>query len=170
MKKIYALITLALTTSVAFAAPAPIVSSDGQSQVALPEGWGKTTGLNDKAEIEVKSSAKGLYMIVMTEGKGDFVNMDLSTFSKTTSKSLIDGLTEVEVTKPASVEVNGMKGIQLTIFGNMDNLRIGYVHTCLESGTNYYQILEWAPRSAFEREKSELNTALNGFAETVKKM
>ena len=169
MKKCFAFLATALLSSIAYAAPAPIVSTDGQSQVALPEGWSKTTGLNDKAEIEVKSPAKGLYMIVMTEGKADFVKMDLPTFSQTTSKSIVQGLTEVEVSKPVPVEINGMKGIQLTIFGNMDNLRIGYVHTSLESAKNYYQILEWGPRTAFDREKGELTTALNGFTELATK-
>lgn len=140
-------------------------ASDGQSQITLPEGWIPISSLNEKAELQAGNRASIMYVAVLTESRADFENMDIQKHSDTTRDSLKSALTAINEQGPFKITVGGFSAIQYEIIATFENVKLGYLHTTVESSKNYYQIIAWTLYSKFVSQKNVLNSVIASFKE-----
>jgi hypothetical protein len=140
-------------------------SIDGQTQIVLPGGWKAYRKLNDAAELQAANLGKNLYILVLTESKDDFDRISLKQHSAITRDSLLKSLTAPEVMGPKELTVSGYPALQFEIRGQIDNTKICYLHTTVETAQNFHQILAWTSKSGFEKNKMELQQVINSFRE-----
>jgi hypothetical protein len=141
-------------------------SIDGQSELILPSGWKEYRKLNDTAEVQAANLMKNLYIVILTENKDDFNHITLKQHSALTRQNLLKALTSPEVIGPKKLTINGYSAIQFEIKGQLENSKICYLHTTVETTQNFHQILAWTSKSGFEKNREELQQVINSFRET----
>jgi hypothetical protein len=154
--------------------PSPILdtrtelkSSDGLTMIKIPQGWTEDKELHQKAELQASDRAREEYIIVLSESKEDFQQMTLEKHSETTRGSLLNSLTNPEVSGPTMLTINGSAAIQYEIRGTIQNMNIVYLHTTIETPENFHQVLAWTLKSRFEKNQTRLRDAINSFQEVV---
>jgi hypothetical protein len=140
-------------------------STDGQSQIVLPSGWKEYRKLNDAAELQAANLGKNLYIVVLTENKDDFDHITLKQHSALTRDGLQKSLISPEMIGPKRLNIHGQTAIQFEIRGQLDNTKITYLHTTVETAKNFYQILAWTSKSGFQKNKEELQQVIQSFRE-----
>jgi hypothetical protein len=159
-------------TSTSSSSGTPHISDNTEIQVNLPSNWSKTTGLNDKAELEVSNPGKQMYLIILTESKEDFKkagqNINLQEHSKLTREILGKSITDAQENGPKSLTINGNNALQYEIFGVNSNLKIAYLHTTVETANNYHQIIAYTSQDAFSNNRAEMEAVINSFQEVKK--
>ncbi|NER78797.1 MAG: hypothetical protein F6K42_04305 [Leptolyngbya sp. SIO1D8] len=142
-----------------------LVSTDGSSQLTIPEDWSETTDLNDVAILQAANPVKEQYVIVIQDSKEDFTDANLEYHSEVTAELLIEGLTSPEVTEPRSLTINNYPALQKEISGAFDNINVVYLHTSIETPTHFYQVLTWSLKSRFEGNRSTFEQVTQSFRE-----
>ncbi len=142
-----------------------IISSDGQFQLQVPSGWRQATDLNEKAELQAADRLREMYVVVLSENKMDFEEMSLDKHSQITRENLVESLTSTETSGPTTLVINGSPAVQYFISGTVDNLRVTYLHTTVETSKSFNQILAWTLRSRFEQNRAELQDVIQSFKE-----
>jgi len=142
-----------------------LFSSDGGTQITLPSGWSQLKDLNDKAELQAGNMLQEMYLIVLTEAKEDFVDMTRKKHSEMTRSILIQSLTSPEMVGPSEIKVGGNPAVQYEIRGVMNNIKVTYLHTTVESPKNFHQVLAWTLRSRFTKNETTLQRAIASFRE-----
>ncbi|MBX7148324.1 hypothetical protein K1X76_04510 [bacterium] len=139
---------------------------DNRSQVELKSGWAVTTGLNDKADIQIENVTKNLYFISLSEAKANLEkSMFLEKYSELTRQNLIRPLTDVRYSAPVYKTIGGYKALQYEITAKSDNLDIWYFHTIVETPTNYHQLISWTLKDTFSPNRTELESVIDSFKE-----
>lgn len=142
-----------------------LTSTDGTSQILVPEEWESATDLNDVAILQAEHPTEEQYVIVIQDSKEDFADADLALHSEVTTEAIVSSLTDGSSTEPESVTINGNPALQKEISGTIDNINIIYLHTNVETPTSYYQVLTWSLRSQFEDYRSNFEQVTNSFEE-----
>lgn len=127
-----------------------LVSDDQKSQITMPTGWGEMNDLNDKADLQAGNAGDNMYFIVLSESKKDFTNaMTMEQHSDITRKSLKKSLSDITEQGPFHTVVNGKPAVQYEILANFKTLRVGYLHTTVETDNNFHQLLAWTTYEKF---------------------
>jgi uncharacterized RDD family membrane protein YckC len=138
-------------------------STDGQIQVTVPADWVGHPELHDEASIEVGNGWKELYLIVLRENKSDFVGMNLDKYSQITKEILEESLEFPETSEPSEFRINDNDAVQYEIRGISEGLEVVFLHTSVEDGRNYYQVLAWTLNSYFRNRKTLLQEVIQSF-------
>lgn len=120
-----------------------VTSYDGRFQVTVPGGWKEDNSLHEEAELEVAHRSTKMYAIVLAESKEDFDKMTLQGHSDVTRTGLKESVTVEKEIGPVSLTIDGHPALQYEIQAVVDNTKIVYLHTTVESPTYFYQILTW---------------------------
>ncbi len=146
-----------------------ITSPDGLASIVLPSGWKQEQAqeLHDQADLQASDRANEMYVIVMSENKEGFRDMTAEKHSQLTRSALTEKLEAPEVSAPAQVTIDGLKGTQYEIRGGVDNLDITYLHTTLESSTHFHQILAWTLNPRFDKNRPVLDAVTQSFKEVA---
>lgn len=142
-----------------------IKSTDGLTQVTVPQGWKAMKGLNDEASLQAAYPQKELYVIVMTESKEDFDKMTMEKYSKLTRGMIFEALASGKEEKTGSLKINGNPALQYKLEGSMDNIKVVYLHTTVEGKKYFHYILAWTLRSKYEKNKDVLQQVIKSFKE-----
>lgn len=150
------------------ATPLVLTAPDKTSQITLPGTWTAQTNLNPEAQIQAANWTQGLYLIVLSEAKDKLKGMTRDKHSQITRELLTKNLVQPQVSKPTTVtQVNGNPAIQYEIRGSLNNFSVQFLHTTIETPTQFVQILAWAPPEAYERNKAELQAILQTYRPSV---
>jgi len=142
-----------------------IVSSDGEYQIQVPTGWKQITNLHEQAGLQAADHLREMYIIVLSESKSDFEEMSLDKHSQITIRKLIERVTSSETSGPTTLVINGNPAAQYVVSGTIDNLKITYLHTTVETAKSFNQILAWTLRSRFDQNRAELQNVIQSFKE-----
>lgn len=142
-----------------------IVSSDGEYQIQVPAGWKQITNLHEKADLQAADRLREMYIIVLSESKSDFEEMSLDKHSQITIGNLLGRVTSSETSGPTALVINGNPAVQYVVSGTIDNLKITYLHTTVETAKSFNQILAWTLRSRFDQNRAELQNVIQSFKE-----
>ncbi len=113
--------------------------------------------------IDKMVAARKHLALIYPNEKADFVKMDLPTLAKDRVDSMVKNLTNGTASDAKEVTVAGKKGLQFEIRGEIDNLRIGYLYTILESDENFYRVLGWTTLSKFTSTVPKFQEMLQSF-------
>ena len=116
-------------------------SSDGKIQVSTPPSWKIVTDLNDKADLQVSNSGESMYLIVLTDNKADYTNMDIDQHATKTLQTLTTAMTSSNTSDPVRLTIDGNPAVQHEVRGEIKNLNVIYIHTTVETPTSYQQIV-----------------------------
>ena len=144
-----------------------IVSSDGEYQIQVPTRWKQITNLHEKAGLQAADHLREMYIIVLSESKSDFEEMSLDKHSQITIRKLIERVTSSETSGPTALVINGNPAVQYVVSGTIDNLKITYLHTTVETAKSFNQILAWTLRSRFDQNRAELQNVIQSFKEVA---
>jgi hypothetical protein len=145
----------------------PLVGSDGKEQIALPAGWQEERSLHEDAQLQAFNPSKEMYVIVLSENKADLPeDMTLAKHSEITRNILTGNLRNSEVTGPTAVtKVGDYSATQYKIVGRISGIDVAYLHTTVETGDRFHQILTWTLPEDFDQNESELQTVIQSFRE-----
>ena len=140
-------------------------SIDGQIQVNVPPAWSVKTDLNDKAHLQVSDSSKEMYLIVLSDNKGDYTDMDLDRHANTTLDSLTKAMTTSTRNGPTRLTIDGKPAVQYEVRGEIKNLNVVYLHTTVETAKHYQQIVSWTLQSMYPEREDTLKRVIKSFKE-----
>ncbi|GAB4473534.1 MAG: hypothetical protein OHK0037_34030 [Elainellaceae cyanobacterium] len=153
-------------TSLPLPAEDRLISEDGQTAITLPDGWVRDDELNDRAQLEASNRAQQMYLIVLTQPKAEFQNMQREAYAEVTRGYLTRRLEKSEVSGPTPVaQVGGNPAIQYQVRGSLNNIDVLYLHTVVETPTRFAQILAWTPPADFEKNQPTLQQVIQSFQE-----
>lgn len=142
-----------------------ITITSGKIQITAPRGWKTAENLNDSADFQAVDTANGLYLIVLTDNKVDYVDMTLEKHSMETLAVLIKPLTSIIKSGPIRFKINGNPAVQYEVRGTIQGLNVVYLHTTVETSAHYQQIVTWQLVSSFESKKQLMQGIINSFRE-----
>jgi hypothetical protein len=142
-----------------------LIGSDGRSQIILPKGWKEYRKLHDNAEIQAAHLKKESYVIVLSENKEDFDEMTLEKHSKLTRTGILESLKKPTINRLPDLTINGRPAIQFEISGVINNIKIVYLHTTVETNEYFHQILAWTLKSKYNDNKESLQKVIKSFKE-----
>lgn len=145
-----------------------LASTDGQSRITLPSGWKEDQSLHEKAEMGAANRLGEMYIIVLTEDRQDFKNMNLDKHSEITRGMLTREAQDVQIGPPVRLTINGYPAVQYEIKASVDNVNVVYLHTTVETPKNFHQIVSWTLRSRYDKNRPELQQVIESFKEIPK--
>jgi hypothetical protein len=107
-----------------------------------------------------------MYLIVIGEGKEDFEEgTTVEYFASLSRKGLAEQVTGEQSTEPLPMQVSGHSAMEYQMEGSVDNIRIKYICTVIETPTHFYQVLTWTLPSRFEQNRETLRGVMQSFKE-----
>lgn len=145
-----------------------LTDSADLTEITLPGGWTEANGLNDEADLQALNLSAGNenYLMVLNEPKTDFDDgftlqeyYDL-IMSMQTDGSLIGNAVHSD---PVETDINGNKGIQFEVRGEVDKVKIAYLFTLVESENGFHQVIFWTNANKMDDNKQTYIDATNTF-------
>jgi hypothetical protein len=143
-----------------------IRSSEGCCEISVPGSWNVDRELNEQANLQASNRLKELYIIVISEAKEDFENINIESHSELTRSAFVKSLSTPETTGPVSVTIDNHPAVQYEISGVSNNVKIAALHTTVESNNYFHQILAWTIKSKADKNKPILQGVIQSFKET----
>lgn len=142
--------------------PTVLTSKDGKFQLTVPAGWEERPSLSGIATIKAANLYQEAYVIVIEESKTDFTGeMTLDKFTEITRDAMLKKVTEGDSTPPLPVTINGIPGKQYALEGVLNNVKISYLVTAVETSSHFCQIVTWTLRSRIDQNQAVLLRVTN---------
>ena len=142
-----------------------MVSSDGRFEITVPGAWTQETKLHDEAQIQATHRSSNQFTLVIAEEKGDFDNISLEEFCAITLDGMHQKLKSPREGKPTTLIIDRNTALQRELRATMDYLKIIYLHTCIESPTHFYQIIQWTTPSKYAKHRKTFKKITQYFKE-----
>jgi hypothetical protein len=139
---------------------------DGTIAVNVPGDWIDMPQLNALATIRAGNKSKEQYLIVISEPKSDFQDMTLETHHQTTRNQMLQKMKNGSGTNPTTKKINGYPALQDELHGTRENTNVVFLHTTVDTGDHYHQILAWTLKSRWVKHKDLLSEVTNSFHRT----
>jgi hypothetical protein len=140
-----------------------IKATDGNFVFDVPNEWKETTGLNDAASLQVANKVKDQYLIVISESKADLENMTLKKHHSVTRDSTLKRMQNSSATSPQSITIGGFPALQDELSGTQDGTNIVFLHTTIDDGEHFHQILAWTVKSRWAEGAEQLRDVTQSF-------
>ena len=140
-----------------------IASDDGKTKVIVPGTWTKLPELNKKASIQVGNKSKEVYLIVITDTKADLDNSTLEKHHQQTRDRMLQTMKNASATQPVSLMINGHPALQDELTGTQKGNNIVFLHTTVDDGDHFQQILAWTLKSRWQKQIQLLREVTGSF-------
>ena len=140
-----------------------IVSDDSRLKITTSGFWVQRTDLNKRASLQASRKDKELYVIVLSDPKSNVPEATLEQRHQTTRDHMLKEMTNATATGPVSVTIDGHPALQDEITGTEKGIVLTFLHSTVDGGDTYYQILAWTLKSRWAANKSELGEITNSF-------
>jgi len=142
-----------------------ISSKDGKNQITLSDGWQEAQDLNRTAALQAADSLGESFLICISEDKKSVPNITLEQHAAATLKRMLGGFKEARVLGPAKLMINGKPAIQYEIHGVFNQTKVAYVHTTIETSSQFNQIVAWTTETKFETNRAGIQKVVGSFKE-----
>jgi hypothetical protein len=140
-----------------------IVSDDGKLKVTTSGFWVKRLDLNKRASLQAAYKDKEMYVIVISEPKLTVQNMTLDQHHQLTRNHMLQKMKNSSATQPVSVTIDNYPGLQDELTGTDNGANVVFLHTSVDEGDCFDQILAWTLKSRWAKENAELRDVTNSF-------
>lgn len=140
-----------------------IASDDNQLKVTASGFWVKRTDLNKRASLQAAYKDKELYVIVISDPKSAVKNTTLEQHHQTTRDHMLKQMTNSSATASKPITIEGHQALQDEISGTEKGTILTFIHTTVDGGEDFHQILAWTLKSRFAANKSELAEVTSSF-------
>ena len=140
-----------------------ISSDNGKLKVTTSGFWVKRTDLNKKASLQAAYNNKEMYLIVITSQKSTVPNMTLEQHHQMTRDHMLQTMKNSSATQSISTSVDEHPTMQDQITGTDNGPNVVFLHTTVDDGGNYQQILAWTLKSRWQAHQQELREVTESF-------
>jgi hypothetical protein len=140
-----------------------VVATDGKARVTVPKSWKDMPGLNAKASVQVGDEGKAEYLMVLSEAQSDFDGMTLEKHHQLTRDAMLGKMKNSSATEPEPVTIGGKDALQDELSGTQNGTNIVFLHTTVDDGEYFHQILAWTIKSRWDQHNGELRKITESF-------
>jgi hypothetical protein len=140
-----------------------IASSDGKIKVTVPGLWTKLPELNKQATLQVGDKSKEMYLIVITDSKADLDNFTLEKHHQLTRDRMLQKMKNASAPEPVPLTIDGHPALQDELSGTENNTNVVFLHTTVDDGDHFQQILAWTLKSRWQQQNELLREVTGTF-------
>ena len=138
-----------------------IASNDGKIKVTVPGMWTKLPELNKQATLQVGDKSKQMYLIVITDAKADLDNFALEKHHQLTRDRMLQKLKNASASESVRLTIDGHPAMQDELSGTEHGTNVVFLHTTVDDGDHFQQILAWTLKSRWQQ-RNELLREITG--------
>jgi hypothetical protein len=140
-----------------------IVSDVGKMSVIIPGTWTKLPELNKQASLQVGNKSKEVYLIVITDAKTDLDGFTLEKHHQQTRDRMLQTMKNVSATEPVSLRIDDHPALQDELTGTENGTNVVFLHTTVDDGDHFQQILAWTLKSRWQKQNQLLREVTRSF-------
>jgi hypothetical protein len=140
-----------------------ITSDDGKLRVTTSGMWVKTSGLNQRASLQADCKSKQMYLIVITDAKADFPNLTLEKHHQLNRDRALQRMKKASATEPVPLTLDSHPAMQDEVSGTENGANVVFLHTTVDDGDHFQQILAWTPKSRWQKQNQQLREITGTF-------
>ena len=140
-----------------------IVSDDGKRKVTVPGTWTKLPELHEQASVQVGNKSKEVYLIVLTDAKTDLDSFTLEKHHQQTRDRMLQTMKNASGTDPVSLTIDGHSALQDELTGTEKGTKVVFLHTTVDDGDHFQQILAWTLKSRWQKQNQLLREVTGSF-------
>ena len=141
-----------------------VLDPDKKYQITLSSGWKIMDKLHEDAEIQAGNELSDKFLLVFIEAKEDFADdINLKKYRNIIKKNMSGGIKNFSSEEKGEGSVNGFKSESYIYSGSVDEIKIKYYITYIETEKNYIQVLFWTLNSKFDGLFNEFDAIKNSF-------
>jgi Domain of unknown function (DUF4190) len=140
-----------------------IASDNGKIKVNVPGTWTKLPELNKQASLQVGNKSKEVYLIVITDTKADLDNFTLEKHHQQTRARMLQKMKNASATQPVSLTIDGHPALQDELTGTEKGTNVVFLHTTVDDGDHFQQILGWTLKSRWQKQNELLREVTASF-------
>ncbi len=140
-----------------------IASDDGKIKVTVSGMWTKLPELNKQATLQVGYKSKEMYLIVFTDAKAAVGDLTLEKHHQITRDRMLQKMTDASATEPVSLTIAGHPALQDELSGTAKRTNVVFLHTTVDDGDHFQQILAWTLKSRWQQQNKLLREITGTF-------
>ena len=140
-----------------------LASDDGKIEVTVPGTWTKLPELNKQASLQVGNKSKEVYLIVITDTKTDLDNFTLEKHHQQSRDRMLQKMKNASATEPVSLAIDGHPALQDELTGTEKSTDVVFLHTTVDDGDHFQQILAWTLKSRWQKQNQLLREVTASF-------
>lgn len=141
-----------------------MTDADNNLEISLPKGFKEEIVLSEDADIQASNMAKEDYFILLSELKEDFgADISLKEYYDLISDNMVGAVQNPQQTEPQEVSINGNRGLQYELTGEIDSIKIAYIITLVESDDRFSQLIFWTVQSMMDKKRDVYQQSTNTF-------
>ena len=140
-----------------------VASEDGKIKVSVPGTWAKLPELNKQASLQVGNKSNEVYLIVITDAKADLDNFTLEKHHQQTRDRMLKKMKNASATQPVSLTIDGHSALQDELTGTEEGTNVVFLHTTVDDGNDFQQILAWTLKSRWQKQNQLLREVTASF-------
>ena len=140
-----------------------IASDDGKIWVTVTGMWTKMPELNKQASLQVGYKSKEMYLIVITDAKADVTDLTLEKHHQLTRDRMLQKMKNASATEPVPLTIDGHAALQDEISGTEKGTNVVFLHTTVDDGDQFQQILAWTLKSRWQQQHELLREITRTF-------
>src|SRR5579883_3297719 len=121
-----------------------IKSSDGQTQLVMPDGWASQHSSNRSAALEARNEDSSAFVMVVVSDRSD-PYMPLDDYAKERRDEVLSHLVNARFNGPDDLQVAGFKALQYELHGTSPASKIDFAYylTVVQMRRHYLEIVCW---------------------------
>ena len=140
-----------------------IASDNGKIEVTVPGKWTKLPELNKQATLQVGDKSKEMYLIVITDTKTDVPDLTLEKHHDMTRDRMFQKMKNASATDPVPLTIDGHSAMQDELTGTDKGTNVVFLHTTVDDGDHFQQILAWTLKSRWQNQNQLLREVTVSF-------
>ena len=140
-----------------------ITSEDAKLRVTTSGFWVKTSDLNKDAALQVANKSKDMYLMVFTDAKSAVGQMTLEQRHQATRDRKLQSMQNASASQAVPLTIDGHAALQDEVSGPQERTNLVFLHTTVDDGDYFQQIVAWTTKSHWPKQNQELRDITNSF-------
>ena len=146
-----------------------LVSRITPVRLGLKGGWqaAPAGSLNPSADLEAVNSDQNLFLVVLGEDRAAVAPGTLDEQATNYLQILKSGFTQMidDEARTKVESINNFPAVQYEVRGNVGQNPVAYLHTTIEMGDHYYQVVVWTPDDLRMANADAMESVVKEFSE-----
>ena len=140
-----------------------IKSEDAKLRVITSGFWVKTSDLNKDAALQVANKSNDMYLMVFTDAKSAVGQMTLEQRHQATLDRKLQSMQNGSASQAIPLTIDGHAALQDEVSGTQQRTNLVFLHTTMDDGDYFQQIVAWTTKSRWPKQNQELRDITNSF-------
>src|SRR5437870_5324657 len=140
-----------------------ITSEEAKLRVTTSGFWVKTSDLNKDAALQVANKSKDMYLMVFTDAKSAVGQMTLEQRHQATRDRKLQSMQNASASQAVPLTIDGHAALQDEVSGPQERTNLVFLHTTVDDGDYFQQIVAWTTKSRWPKQNQELREMTGSF-------